>query len=154
MTKTENDRRELLTKIGLNPDAPALEVLPTRPVAQTAAVGVQWAPAGVNPHEMPVTEIVFDPAMVEHFSDLSPKMRSAASAYLFAQYKGRRGDKDRNSLLHRRIGEFLANEHKRRNPGGGYVREKVKLANTLAEHNVSEGDLAEFLAWKAAQQGA
>jgi len=147
MPKTEAQRRETLLAAGLNPDAPAL----VRPVTRQPSI-VPWAPEGVDPHKMPVSEIVFTPEMVEHFQDLSPKSRKAPYNHLFEQYKGIRGDKDRNSLLGRRINEFLASEYKRRQPGGGYVQDKIRLANTLAQHDVKEEDLAEFLAWKESQK--
>lgn len=143
MPKTEAERRDILVAAGLDPDAPAL----VRPVAKQPLI-VAWAPEGVDPHKMPVTDIVFTPQMVEHFPDLSPKSRKAAYNHLFEQYKGIRGDKDRNSLLGRLINSFLASEYHRRNPGGGYVRDKMRLANDLATHDIKPEDLAEFLAWK------
>lgn len=157
-TNTTDDaaRRAQLAQItGLNlnpdPDAPALEVF-ERPLTQTAPSDIVWAPKGVDPHTMPVSDIVFDPAMVEQFADLSPRGRSEAARFLFAQYKSLGRNKDRNSLLHRRIGEFLAHTHRSRETGGGYVKDKIRLGNTLAEHGVSADDLKEYLAWKAQKE--
>lgn len=152
MTKTDAERREFLTSLNLNPDAPALERV-ERPIAKPLPDGIQWAPEGVDPHTMPVTDIVFDPAMVEQFPDLSPRGRNAASRFLFDQYKSYGRDKDRNSLLHRRIGEFLGKTHRDRETGGSFVKDKIRLANTMAEHGVTEADLKEYLAWKAQQSG-
>lgn len=151
-TKTDAERREFLASLNLNPDAPALERI-ERPVTPSMPSGIRWAPEGVDPHMMPVTDITFDPAMVEHFSDLSPRGRRPASDFLFAQYKSYGRNKDRNSLLHRRIGEFLARTHRDRETGGGtFVKDKIRLANTLAEHGITEAELAEFVAWKEGQK--
>lgn len=148
MSKTQTERREALAAMtGLDLDAPALVSRPERNVP----THIEWAPKGVDPQTMPVTDIVFIPEMVEHFADLSPRGRRPASDYLFAQYKSYGRNKDRNSLLHRRIGEFLARTHRDRETGGGFVKSKIALANTLAEHDVTEADLADFLAWKAQQ---
>lgn len=151
-TKTEQERKAFLTSMGLDPDAPAL----TRrgaALAPSRRGDVRWAPEGVDPHTMAVSDIVFDPAMVEQFPDLSPQGRNAASRYLFDQYKSYGRNKDRNSLLHRRIGEFLAHAHRARETGGdGFVKDKIRLANTLAEHGVTAEDLEEYLKFKAAQE--
>lgn len=153
MTKTQTDaeRREALAAMtGLDLDGPALVSRPERPGAHTH---IQWAPKGVDPQTMPITDIVFTPEMVEQFADLSPRGRRPASDYLFAIYKSYGRNKDRNSLLHRRIGEFLASVHKdRTQPGGSFVKDKIKLANTLAEHGITEADLGDYLAWKAQQE--
>lgn len=152
-TKTEAERKEFLASLDLNPDAPALENF-ERPLIKPLPQGIVWAPEGIDPHTMPVTDIVFDPAMVEQFPDLSPRGRRPACDYLFAQYKSYGRNKDRNSLLHRRIGEFLAKTHRdRETGGGGFVKGKMRLANTMAEHGVTEEDLKEYLAWKAQQGG-
>jgi len=153
-TKTDAERRaDLAQKTGLdlnpNPDEAALV---KRPIAKPLPDHIQWAPEGADPHTMPVTDIVFDPAMVEQFPDLSPRGRNAASRFLFDQYKSYGRDKDRNSLLHRRIGEFLAKMHRDRETGGSFVKDKIRLANTLAEHDVTETDLKEYLAWKASKE--
>jgi hypothetical protein len=152
MTNTqEAARREKLAAMtGLDLDGPALV---SRPERHSPTANIQWAPKGVDPKTMPISDIAFEPAMVEQFADLSPRGRRPASDYLFSVYKSYGRDKDRNSLLHRKIGEFLARVHAdRTQPGGGFVKGKINLANTLAEHGVTEGDLAEFLAWKARQQ--
>ena len=155
MTKTDDERREFLSSLNLNPDAPALENFDRpaeRPAIKQVAEGIQWAPEGVDPHTMPVTDIVFDPRMREQYPDLSPRARRAPSDFLFAIYKSYGRNKDRNSLLHRRIGEFLARTHKERTqPGGEFVKDKIRLANTLAEHCITEEQLAEFIAWKESQ---
>lgn len=152
-TLTDEQRRAKLASAGLDPDGSALVKRPAdRPITKEPA-RIQWAPEGVDPHTMPVTDIVFTPEMVEHFPDLSPRSRKAPYTHLFEQYKAYGRDKDRNSLLGRRIGEFLGGEHKRRQPGGGYVQDKIRMANTLVQHDVTETDLDEFIAWKRAQEG-
>jgi hypothetical protein len=152
MSKTETERRaEIAAMTGLDLDGPALVARPERATSMAPASGIEWAPKGIDPHMMPVTDIEFTPEMVEHFPDLSPRNRKAAYTHLFEQYKAYGRNKDRNSLLGRRIGEFLARVHRDRETGGsGFVKGKIALANTLAEHGVTEKDLAEFLAWKAA----
>jgi len=147
MAKTDAERRQFLAGLNLNPDAPALERM-ERPAAKPLPDGIQWAPEGIDPHAMPVTDVAFDPAMVEQFADLSPRGRSAAARFLFEQYKSLGRNKDRNSLLHRCIGEFLAKVHRDRETGGSFVKDKIRLANTMAEHGVTEADLNDYLEWK------
>lgn len=144
-------RKFLAEQTGLNLDDPDAPLEAVRTVKAVTAEGIQWAPAGLDPHTMPVTDIQFESAMVEQFPDLSPRSRRAASDFLFAQFKSYGRNKDRNSLLHHKIGEFLAREHRTRETGGGFVKSKIGLANTLAEHGVTAADLEEFLAFKAQQ---
>lgn len=151
MTKTEAERREFLSSLNLNAEAPALEQF-DRPIAKATATHIQWAAEGADPHTMPITDIAFDPEMVEQFPDLSPRGRSAASRFLFDQYKSYGRDKDRNSLLHRRIGEFLAQVHRTRETGGGFVKDKIALANTFAEQGITAEDVEGFIAWKRGQE--
>lgn len=144
--KSATEAREFVEGLGLryDPEAPALDRFDR---------SVQVAPEGVDPHTMPVTDIVFTPEMVAQFPDLSPRQRSAAARYLHEIYKSYGRNKDRNSLLHRRIGEFLAGEHKRRTrPTGeaGFVQEKIRLANMLAEAGITEEDLRELAEKKKA----
>lgn len=146
--KTATEARTFVEGMGLryDPEAPALDRFDRT---------VPLAPEGVDPHTMPVTDIVFTPEMVAQFPDLSPRERSAASNHLFALYKSYGRNKDRNSLLHRRIGEFLASEHKRRTrPSGeaGFVQDKIRLANFLAEEGISEADLRELVEARKASQ--
>lgn len=154
MTMTNDQRKEFLTSVGLNPDAPALEGLPARPAASAVAAspvaGIKLAPEGVDPHTMPVDEIVFDPRLVEQFPSLAPKDRAPAAAYLFSLYKGKRGE-DRNKVLHQAIGRFLVNEHRSRETGG-LVKEKIAvdsetkdLAMVLKAKGVSVKDLIALL---------
>lgn len=147
MPKTETERTEFLSSLNLNPDpkAPALERF-------DRSTFVELAPEGIDPHMMAVTDIVFTTEMVEQFPDLSPRSRRAASDHLFALYKSYGRNRDRNSLLHRRIGEFLAHTHRERETGGSFVKDKIRLANTLAEHDVTAEDLAEFLAQRKAKK--
>lgn len=153
MSKTDTERRAALAAMtGLDLDGPALVARPERS-SMAPAGGIEWAPKGVDPHLMPVTDIAFTPEMVEHFADLSPRNRKAAYTYLFDQYKAYGRNKDRNSLLGKRIGEFLARVHRdRETGGGGFVKDKIRLANFLAEQGITEQDLEAYVAWKQQQE--
>ncbi len=96
MAMTESERIEHLSKLGLSPNAPGL-----------AAVLDSEAPvvATVDRRTIPASEIVFDPALLDEFSDLTGSNMNAASRKLFDLYKSK--DSERNKLLHRRITEFI-----------------------------------------------
>lgn len=133
--KTEEGRRDFLAGIGLNADAPALETLPpARPAVVpvgTTPMEFTLAPEGVDPHTMPVEDIVFDERLVAHFPSLAPKDRSVPVSYVFQFYKGPRGS-ERNKLLHAAIGKWLRDLHlARRAPG--IVREKIKTSTETEE---------------------
>lgn len=127
--------------LGLNPDAPAFGAVP-KPAKQVAL-----APEGLDPHTMPVTDIVFDPALLDEFPSLSGDGLAAASRHVFALYKSPGRDKDRNSLLHREVGLFITRVRRSRETGVPHVREQVRktskqrdLLAVLAEHGITSID--------------
>lgn len=144
MTKTDTDARAHLTALGLNPDAAALDHQPAQPAAQPAGKQVPLAPQGIDPHTMPVTDITFDPALLEGFDLSSPEGRRAASAHVFGLYKSYGRNKDRNSLLHREVGLFINRVRRTQETGTEHVKEQVRkgapqreLLALLAEHGIS-----------------
>jgi len=122
MTKTAEERDALLASLGLSPAAPAKP----EPKVETPVQN------DTNPHTMPVTDIVFDEHDIAGF-DLETQFADASRA-LFAKYRGEGRNKDRNSLLHRRITEFLGKTRKaRREPDGGFVKDKINYERELAK---------------------
>lgn len=104
------------------------------------------APAGVDPHTMPVTDIVFDPALLDDFPDLKGGLK-AASDHVFAQYRSPGKDKERHSLLHSRIGSFISQVRRSRQSGVPHVKQEVRrtakqrdLLALLAEHGITSVD--------------
>lgn len=148
-TKQQTDA-EFLANLGLNPSAAKL----TAQVSPQAVVGgekVVLAPEGVDPHTMDVTSIVFDDRLLDPYGDLTGDLLAAASRDVFARYKSVGRNKDRNSLLHRRISEWIA-QVKRERRTGGMVREKVKttaeqrdIAQVLASAGLTAVDLASLI---------
>lgn len=149
--KGDAERRKHLAKItglDLDPDVPAKVARePQR------AKNVSLAPPGVDPHTMPVSDIVFDPALLDEFPSLEGQGQRAAADHVFALYKSPGRNKDRNSLLWSRVGKFIVKVRSSREPGGsvvtGHVKEEVKatreqrdLAALLTEHGITAGDLA------------
>lgn len=149
---TDAEARAQLAAIGLNLDGPALD-LPARPEHVVPERSVTLAPEGADPRTMPVTDIVFDPALLDGFPSLEGEGLAAASRHVFALYKSHGRNKDRNSLLHRRIGEFIAQVRRSRETGVPHVKEQVRrtgkqrdLLALLAEHGInSVDDLASLL---------
>ena len=134
----ETDRAQIAA-IGLNPDAPAFGV-----VQPTKTKAVRLAPEGVDPHTMPVTDIVFDPALLDEFPSLEGDGLAAASRHVFALYKSVGRNKDRNSLLHREIGLFIQRVRRSRETGTPHVKQEVRktkkqrdLLALLAEHGIT-----------------
>ena len=134
-------------------------ITPPVHVPQTSTPNL--APPGVDPHTMPVDEIVFDPALLDGFPSLNGEGMNAASKHVFALYKSPGRNKERNSLLHRRISTFITTVRRSRQTGG-MVTEAVKttkdqrdLAALMASQGVTDSDLAEalqLLAQKRAQK--
>ena len=118
MTKTAEERDALLASLGLNPTEVVKE-----------AVAPVSTPVQTDFHTMPVTDIVFDEADIAGF-DLETQF-SEASRVLFAKYRATGRNKDRNSLLHSRITQFLGAVRKSRRPEGGHVREEIALLNLI-----------------------
>lgn len=147
MTITQLDAERMLEKAGVTP--PKHE-----PIRATAAL----APPGVDPHMMPVDEIVFDPALLDQFPSLSGDQMNEASRYVFSLYKSYGRNKERNSLLHRRISTFITNTRRSRQTGG-MVTETVKttrdqrdIAAILASQGASPEDTAEAFRLLAAHR--
>ena len=150
MQQTED--RAALMALGLNPDAPALDTIPARqPTAQPTTVAL--APEGVDPHAMPVSDIVFDPVLLDGFPDLTGQGRAAATRYVFDLYKSRGRNKDRNRRLQDEIGLFILRVRRTRETGTEHVKGKIRkgkkqsdLLALLAEHGItSVEDLAATL---------
>lgn len=160
MPKTGKEREKFLRSLGLNPNAPALvaDVKPSKKAKTSDASGsitpeiaknMAQGAAEVDPHTIPVGDIVFDPALLDEFPDLARDCK-AASEKVFAMYKGPRGS-ERNKLLHRRISEFIS-QVKRSRKTGGYVKDKIKataeqreLAASLAELGITEEELLDMV---------
>jgi len=155
---TDEQRRETLTKLGLNPDAPGLtELTPDAPAkkAKSKNKTVVQMVEGLDPRRIPASEIVFDPEMLADFADLSGPNMAAASRHLFEHYKSPGKDRERNGLLHRRIGEFIQQVRRDRQqlkPSTGVVKEKVKqtkaqrdLAAMIAAAGLTADDLARLI---------
>lgn len=161
----DTQRREFLASLGLNPDAPGLadappamaaEVTPATPTTPTvsatpASRGVVLAPAGVDPHTMPVSDIVFDPRLLDGFPDLDGVGMAEASRHIFAAYRSPGRNRERNSHLHVRIGQFIA-QVRRSRATGGHVRVAVNagraqrdLAALLAAKGLTAADLVALL---------
>lgn len=155
MTMTDEERKKKLISLGFDPDGDTL-AQSALPGPKPKQGGVQFAPEGVDPHAMPVSEIVFVDAMLDGFPDLTGQGFRAASDHLFAQYKSPRRDTERHALLHRRITEFIG-QVKRSRKTGGVVRERIKataeqreLAEVLAAAGLDAAQLAALV--KAVQE--
>ena len=151
-TMTMTDATKMLEKAGVTP-----------PKHEPAKTTVSLAPEGVDPHTMDVDEIVFDPALLDKFPSLNGEGMNEASKYLFSLYKSHGKNKERNSLLHRRISTFITTTRRNRQTGG-MVTEAIKtskaerdLAALMASQGVTDSDLAEalkLLAEKRAGEGS
>lgn len=154
-TMNEAERKEFLGSLGLNAQAPALaaDITPDLPAHEprSSAKAVTLAPDGIDPHTMPVSDIEFAPALLDNFPSLEGAGMNAASRYVFELYKSAGRNKDRNSLLHRKITEFIGRERLSRRMGGqvtGLVKatkEQRDLAAVLAEKGLTVEDLMALL---------
>ena len=155
MTKTEDERVQHLTALGINPDGKALAALPpdepAKPKHQPAKGEVTLAPPGVDPRTMNVDEITFDPHLLDSFPSLEGDGLAAASAYVFSLYKSYTKDKGRNGALHRKITTFITTTRRNRQTRGT-VTEQIKttradrdIAALIASQGVKPEDLAEAL---------
>jgi hypothetical protein len=152
---SESERQDMLRSLGLNPNAPSLVAdvkkdKPAKTKKSKVAAAVQE-----NPQTMLVADIVFDPALLDEFPDLSGSNFKTAADKVFAIYRSPGRDPERNPLLWRKVGEFVQ-QVKRSRKSGGFVKEKVKatgeqreIANLLAAHNLTMEDLAKLLQEKA-----
>lgn len=165
MTMTKAEQDEFLAGLELDTEGETLagvvgSITTSAPKAtiQPAKMGVRWAPEGVDPHTMPVGDIVFTDEMVESVPDLSGDNFQVASRILWVAYKSPRGQSERNQLLHRRITEFLHGVNRHRKTGG-VVRDLIKTSaadrdngRLLAAAGVTTEHLATFIkALKEAQ---
>lgn len=158
---TEDGRRDFLKGLGLNADAPGLapvvepKAKAKKDKADKPKAEVQTVVETVNPRLIPASEIVFDPTMLDEFTDLSGSGMAAASRHLFEHYKSPGKDRERNGLLHRRIGEFIQQTRRDRqqhNEPTGTIKAKVKaskaqrdIAALLAESGLTADDLAALI---------
>lgn len=149
-TKTEAERVEFLASLGMKTDAAALSE-PAKNTTTTTASNVQLAPRGVDPHTMPVTDITFDPRLLDERPLVTGDDSNAATQYVFSLYKSAGRNKDRNSLLWGHVKNFIS-DTKRSRVTGGFVKDKVKasketreLADLLAAHGLTTADLAALL---------
>lgn len=111
-TKTPAETQEFLASIGLKGDGPALMAAPAATGKGTASTTL--VQTDVDFHTMPVSDIKFDPALLDEFPDLGGQNFRLASDKLFAMYKSKGRNKDRNGLLHRKITEFIQQVKKQR----------------------------------------
>jgi hypothetical protein len=156
MTHSEDERRALLTGLGLNPDAPALgkavKKSKSKAKVKVDPDEIVLAPPGVDPHSMPVDDIVFDPRLLDKYADLSFSADGAdASRDIFKLYKSPYKNTERHGALNRKITSFITQERRNR-ATGGMVKEKVAStkeqrdnAALLASQGVTSTDLAEAL---------
>lgn len=151
MKATEKERQALLRSVGLNPEAGAkLPAAPKREVSKNEPV---LAPEGVNPHTMPVSDIVFDPALLDDFPSLRGSEFGEASRKVFALYKSPTKDPDRNRRLHDEIGLFINRVRRSRKAGVPHVKEQVRrqqperdLLAQMREMDVSPEEMQAALA--------
>lgn len=127
--KSSTEARQQLVALNLNPDAPALHV------------------PDVDPRTMPVSEIEFDPALLDQFPSLEGQGLAAASRYVFSIYGSKGRDKDRNRRLHDEIGLFINRVRRTRVSGTTHVKDKVRAGKSgrdllalLAEHGIKSVD--------------
>lgn len=141
MPKTNEEARAQLVALGLNPDSTALDA-PAK-----AGPTVRLAPEGVDPRMMPVSDIEFDPALLDDFPSLEGQGFAAASRHVFDLYKSSFKNTDRHRRLHDEIGLFIQRVRRSRETGTEHVKHKVKstkkqrdLIALLAEHGIESVD--------------
>ena len=147
MTITQSDAAQMLEKAGIAP-----------PKHEPVRTTVILATPGVDPRTMPVDDIVFDPALLDRFPSLSDEGMNEASKYVFSLYKSYGRNKERNSLLHRKISTFITTTRRSRQTGG-MVTEAVKttkgqrdIAALIASQGATDADIAEALQLLAAKR--
>ena len=156
MTHTDEERRKMLTGLGLNPDAPALgkPAKKKSKAVQTQASTDEFplAPPGVDPHTMPVDDIVLDARLLDNFTDLAFSADgNEASRYIFKLYKSPHKNTERHGALQRKITSFITQERRNR-ATGGMVKEKIAstkeqrdIAAVLASNGLTAADVAAML---------
>lgn len=137
VSTTPTSDAALLQVVGLDPKKAAKKAKKKAKGGIVTAPGtdIPLAPMGVDPHSMPVSAIVFDPRLLDGFT-LDGSDCKAASDKVFALYRGRRGDTERNSLLHLRIGTFIKQVKAARKlnvPAKSHVKDKVRTSKKQRE---------------------
>lgn len=142
-TALDEAERTQIAALGLNPEAPAFGAVPVEKKKRP----VTLAPEGVDPHMMPVSDIVFDPALLDDFPSLEGQGRAAATRYVFDLYKSPHKNKDRHRRLQDEIGLFILRVRRSRETGTPHVKEKIRknkkqddLLALLAEHGIASVD--------------
>lgn len=164
----EASRQALMRKLKLNPKAgEPLAVAADTPIfentvvevgeppvrtepAKHKAAKIELAPPGVDPHTMPVTDIVFDPRLLDNFPSLEGMGKRVAADHVFALYKSPGRNRDRNSLLWSRVGKFIDETYWSRQPNEekGHTKKKIKASKEqakVAEVLVDNGIKSEHL---------
>lgn len=124
--------RDALAKIGLDGDAPGLVAV----VAASDPSMPALAPQGIDPRTMKVSDIVFDPRLLEEFDDLEDaNVRNLATRKIFDLYKSRGRDTDRHRRLQDEIGNFIRRiKVERKVPEvKGHVKDKVRRTQPQSE---------------------
>lgn len=165
MSKTEEQRRDMLAGLGLDPDAPALVAgKGTTKVKKAKHVEhdddeIVLAPPGVDPRSMAVEDIVFDPRLLDEFTTLGFAQQGRdASRKIFDLYRSYGRDKDRNGALNRKITSFITATRRNRETGGlvtesiASTKEQRDLAALLASTGLTAGALADILKAQEANQ--
>lgn len=128
-TSAPND--EFLKGLGLNPNAKGLSAAPATPERDDDVV---LAPEGVDPHTMPVSDIVFDPRLLDEFDDLGyakPGRGGEAKDKVFDLYKSHGRNRDRNRRLYDEIGLFIRRVEIARKAGETPTAEKPKIKDKV-----------------------
>ena len=141
MAMTDTEREAFLAEMNL-----------AGPAGPTAPAG---SPFPANAKEIPVGDIVFDPAWIAHITDLTPGSAGYKQAYelLFTTFRAApRTGHDRNALLHRSINSFIASVRRANAAPTGAVTEGIRagrgardLAVWLEANGITAAQVAEAL---------
>jgi len=126
MSKTKKDKKRDAKALAASTGITLDEVDLDAPAVGKRDDGIMWAPVGVDPRSMPITQIVWVPEMLDDFDSLEGDHRKAAYDFLFGIYKSRGRDKERNRLLHNEVGLFISRTKAARKTGVEHVKGKVK----------------------------
>lgn len=124
-TKTPEEAAAFKASIGLDPGAKA-KLLPAAPKRDVTKRQPVLAPEGVDPRTMPVTEIVFDDALLDDFPSLEGEGLKRAADHVFAFYKSPGRNTERNRPLWSEVGKFIQRVKKSRKAGVPHVKEEVR----------------------------
>lgn len=150
-TKSEAERVALLNTLGISAKGKTLGGgKPQRSTPTESTSEVTLALKGMDPHTMAVEDIVFDPRLLEEYTDLAFNAEgSVASRKIFDLYKSIGKNKDRNGALQRRITSFITAERRSR-LAGHPISEKIKttseqrdMAALAADSGYSPEEMAE-----------